>query len=70
MLTLKGIYGREMYETWYAMSAMLQTNPRLRDEISSIATHRYDAQDWQEAFRTAGAQSSGKVLLDWTTISS
>lgn len=70
MLTLKGIYGREMYETWYAMSAMLQTNPRLREEISSIATHRYDAQDWQEAFRIAGAQSSGKVLLDWTTISS
>lgn len=68
MLTLKGIYGREMYESWYAMSAMLQTNPRLRQEVSGIATHRFQARDWAEAFRTAGARTSGKVLLDWTSV--
>lgn len=70
MLTLRGIYGREMYETWYAMSAMLQTNPRLRQEITSVATHRYSATDWKLAFETAGARNSGKVLLDWTSPSS
>ncbi|WP_261623954.1 L-threonine 3-dehydrogenase [Nesterenkonia marinintestina] len=67
MLTLKGIYGREMYETWYAMSAMLQTDARFREQISGIVTHTFPAQQWEEAFATAASRSAGKVVIDWTT---
>ena len=50
MITIKGIYGREMYDTWYAMSSMLQTSERLRDAVSSVITHRFPAEKWQDAF--------------------
>ena len=50
MITLKGIYGREMYETWYKMTAMLQTSEVLRDRVRSVITHRFPAEQWQEAF--------------------
>ena len=45
MLTIKGIYGREMYDTWYAMCAMLQTSAALRDAVRSVITHRFPAAD-------------------------
>jgi threonine 3-dehydrogenase len=67
MLTLKGIYGREMFETWYAMSAMLQSNRTLRDAVSSVVTDCLPAQEWQQGFATARDGASGKVVLDWTT---
>lgn len=66
MLTIKGIYGREMYDTWYAMSAMLQTSERLREAVRSVITHRYPAVRWQEAFETARGGHAGKVVMDWS----
>ena len=66
MLTLKGIYGREMFETWYAMSAMLQSNPVLQQAISSVVTDTLPASQWQQGFNTARNGASGKVVLDWT----
>ncbi len=66
MLTLKGIYGREMYETWYAMSAMLGSNAQLRERISSIVTDRLPATEWEAGFEAARAGQGGKVILDWT----
>jgi len=60
-LFLKGIYGREMYETWYKMSSMLQSNL----DISKIITHRFKIDDFQEGFDIMGSGMSGKVILDW-----
>ncbi len=65
MLTLKGIYGREMFETWYAMSAMLQSNETLRNNIASTVTDVFPAESWEEAFATAKAGHGGKVIIDW-----
>jgi threonine 3-dehydrogenase len=66
MLTIKGIYGREMYDTWYAMSAMLQTSAALRDAVRSVITHRFPAEDYEEAFATVRSGECGKVILDWS----
>ena len=68
MITIKGIYGREMFETWYAMSAMLASSQWLREAISAVITDRFAAQDYVKAFETTRSGSSGKVVLDWTTI--
>ncbi len=62
MITIKGIYGREMFETWYAMSAMLRSGL----DISGVITHRFPAAGWAEAFATARSGLCGKVVLDWT----
>ena len=66
MLTVKGIYGREMFETWNSMSAMLQTSPVLGERVASIISERYPAHEWRQAFDTARAAGVGKVILDWT----
>jgi threonine 3-dehydrogenase len=68
MLTIRGIYGREMFETWYAMSAMLQSSGLLRDRISSVVTDRFAARDWAAGFAAARAANGGKVVLDWTQV--
>lgn len=68
MLTLKGIYGREMYESWTAMSSMLKSSELLRERISSVITDRLPASKWQEGFDIARTASSGKVVLDWTQL--
>lgn len=60
-LTLKGIYGREMFETWYKMASMLQSGL----DISPVITHHYHIDDYQEAFEMMDSGSSGKVILDW-----
>jgi threonine 3-dehydrogenase len=60
-LIVKGIYGREMFETWYKMAAMLQSGL----DISPVITHRFSVADFQAAFDTAAAGHSGKVILDW-----
>ena len=65
MLTIKGIYGREMYDTWYAMSAMLQTSRPLRDALQSVITHRVRAEDWEDAFAAVRSGRCGKVVMDW-----
>ena len=64
MLTIKGIYGREMYETWYQMSVMLESGL----DISPVVTHRFSHRDFEEAFAVARSGQSGKVILDWTDI--
>ena len=53
MLTLKGIYGREMFETWYAMSAMLSSNPVLHRSISAVVTDKLPATEWEKGFEIA-----------------
>ena len=60
-LILKGIYGREMFETWYKMTAMLQSGL----DISGVITHRFPADRFQEAFAVAASGQAGKVVLDW-----
>ena len=62
MLTLRGIYGREMYETWYKMSVMLQSGLDIRPAI----THRFSYRDHEAAFAAARSGDSGKVIMDWT----
>ena len=62
MLTIKGIYGREMYETWYQMSVMLESGL----DIKPVITHRFSYRDYEEAFAVARSGNSGKVILDWT----
>ncbi len=66
MITIKGIYGREMYDTWYAMSSMLGNSPVLRDRIASVITHRLPAEQWQDAFAAARSGQCGKVIMDWS----
>ncbi|HEY1086508.1 MAG TPA: L-threonine 3-dehydrogenase [Archangium sp.] len=60
-LVLKGIYGREMFETWYKMTSMLQSGL----DISAAVTHRYPAAQFKEAFEVMRTGASGKVVLDW-----
>jgi threonine 3-dehydrogenase len=62
MLTIKGIYGREMYETWYQMTVMLETGL----DITPVITHRYRYDEFEQGFDAMRAGSSGKVILDWT----
>ncbi len=62
MLTIKGIYGREMFETWYAMSVLLQAGL----DISPVITHRFHYTEHEAAFATARDGRCGKVILDWT----
>ncbi len=66
MITIKGIYGREMFDTWYAMSSMLQTSAELRAAITSVITHTFPAEGWAEAFATARSGQCGKVVMDWS----
>lgn len=63
-LVIKGIYGRQMHETWYKMSAMLQGGL----DISNIITHRMDIRDYEKGFEAMNSGKSGKVILDWTTL--
>jgi len=60
MLTIKGIYGREMYETWYKMTVMLEGGL----DIAPVITHRFKFDDFQEGFATALSGKSGKVILE------
>lgn len=61
-LEIKGIYGREMFETWYKMVAMLQSGLNL----APIVTHRYPVKEYQAGFEAMLSGKSGKVILDWT----
>lgn len=61
MLTIKGIYGREMYETWYMMTVMLQSGL----DISPVITHRFRCDEFEEAFAIASGGQAGKVILSW-----
>jgi threonine 3-dehydrogenase len=61
-LTLKGIYGREMYETWYKTISMLQSGL----DVSPVITHHFPAAEFQKAFDVMRKGESGKVILDWS----
>ena len=63
-LQIKGIYGREMFETWYKMASLIQAGL----DITPIVTHRYSVNDYQEAFEIMNSGQSGKVILDWNQI--
>ena len=60
-LMLKGVYGREMFETWYKMASMLQSGL----DISPVITHRLGVEDYRKGFETMASGASGKVILDW-----
>ena len=62
MLTIKGIYGREMYETWYKMAVLLQGGL----DIEPVITHRFPYQEFEKGFAAMLSGESGKVVLDWT----
>ena len=62
MLTIRGIYGREMYETWYKMSVLLDSGL----DISPVITHRFHYSDFEKGFETMQKGQSGKVILDWS----
>lgn len=64
-LTLRGIYGREMYETWYKMTVMLESGL----DISPVITHRLKWQDYEQGFDAMRSGNSGKVVLDWRGVS-
>lgn len=60
-LTIKGIYGRKMYETWYKLTAMLQSGL----DVSSVITHRFPYTEFQTAFNLMNSGMCGKIILDW-----
>ena len=64
MITIKGIYGREMYETWYKMSVMLDSGL----DISPVITHRYPYSEFEKGFAAMISGETGKVVLDWTSL--
>src|SRR5205807_8646845 len=64
MLTIKGIYGREMYETWYKMTVMLQSGLN----IEPVITHRFAYTDYEEAFALMRSGQSGKIVLNWSEV--
>jgi threonine 3-dehydrogenase len=63
MLTIRGIYGRQMYETWYQMSVLVQSGL----DVGPVITHRFGFRDFEAAFAAARSGDSGKVIMDWTT---
>jgi threonine 3-dehydrogenase len=62
MLTIKGIYGREMYETWYKMSVLLESGL----DISPVITHRFQFSEFEKGFEAMKSGQAGKVILDWS----
>jgi threonine 3-dehydrogenase len=60
-LTIKGIYGREMYETWYLMQSMIQTGL----DITPVITHRFHYTEFEQAFEVMRSGNSGKVIMNW-----
>jgi threonine 3-dehydrogenase len=66
MLTIKGIYGREMYETWYKMSVLLESGV----DIAPVITHRFAYTDFELGLEAMISGQTGKVILDWTSLAS
>jgi threonine 3-dehydrogenase len=64
MLTIKGIYGREMFETWYKMTVMIESGL----DISPVITHRFSWRDYEKGFQAMRSGEAGKVILDWTDV--
>jgi threonine 3-dehydrogenase len=64
-LNMRGIYGREMFETWYKMAALLQAGL----DITPVITHHFSIQEFERGFETMASGQSGKVILDWSSLS-
>jgi len=64
MLTIKGIYGREMYETWYKMTVMLQGGL----DLMPVITHRFPYTDFEQGFEVMRGGNCGKVILNWRDV--
>jgi threonine 3-dehydrogenase len=64
MLSLKGVYGRRIFETWYQMSVLIQTGL----DLKPVITHRFPAHEFEHAFATARSGQCGKIVLDWTDV--
>jgi threonine 3-dehydrogenase len=64
MLTIKGIYGREMFETWYKMTVMLESGL----DITPVITHRFSWRDFEKGFEVMRSGEAGKVILDWRDV--
>jgi len=64
MLTIKGIYGREMFETWYKMTVMIESGL----DISPVITHRFSWREYEKGFEAMRTGEAGKVILDWSDI--
>jgi threonine 3-dehydrogenase len=64
MLTVKGIYGREMYETWYKMAVMLESGL----DVKAVITHRFAWHEYEKGFAAMRSGESGKVILDWRAL--
>ena len=64
MLTIKGIYGREMFETWYKMTVMIESGL----DISPVITHRFSWRDYEKGFGAMRTGEAGKVILDWSNL--
>ncbi len=62
-ITIKGIYGRQMYETWYKMLAMLESGL----DLSKIITHRFKMDEYEKAFKIMASGKSGKIIMDWAS---
>jgi threonine 3-dehydrogenase len=60
-LVIKGIYGREMFETWYKMASLIQSGL----DLSAIITHQFTVEEFQQGFETMASGQSGKVILNW-----
>ncbi len=65
MLTIKGVYGREMYDTWYLATFLTETAPDLRAALRSVITDRFQPEEWEDAFATAARGDAGKIIIDW-----
>jgi threonine 3-dehydrogenase len=63
-LMIKGIYGRQMFETWYKMTVMIQTGL----DLTPVITHKFDYKEFKEGFELMDSGRSGKIILDWTTV--
>jgi threonine 3-dehydrogenase len=64
MLTIRGIYGREMYETWYKMTVMIESGL----DISPVITHRFSYRDFEKGLEAMKTGDTGKVILDWRNV--
>jgi threonine 3-dehydrogenase len=62
MLTIRGVYGRQMFESWYQMSVFVESGL----DISPVITHRFPYSEFEEAFRVASSGESCKVIFDWS----
>ena len=61
--TIRGIYGRKVFNTWHKMSYMLESGL----DVRKVQTHRFDFRDYEKGFAVMNTGNSGKVVLDWTT---